>query len=57
MDKPCDACETQMTKGRDDTAHAGLKLVFKGLDRETQYLCKDCGETIFHNPDKTPAWR
>jgi hypothetical protein len=54
--EPCDACKTQMTKGRDDAAHAGLIFVFKNLDPETQYLCDDCGETIFYAPDKTPAW-
>jgi len=56
MIKLCDACEAQITKGPDDPAHPGLKFVFKGPDREKQYLCINCGETIFHNPDRVPAW-
>ena len=57
MIRLCDACKAQITKGPDDPGHPGLKFVFKGPGREKQYLCINCGETIFHNPDITPAWR
>ena len=57
MIRLCDACKAQITKGPDDHGHPGLKFVFKGPGRERQYLCINCGETIFHNPDITPAWR
>src|SRR5262245_53322071 len=57
MTRLCDACKAQITKGPDDPGHPGLKFVFKGPGREKQYLCINCGETIFHNPDITPAWR
>ena len=42
MIRLCDACKA---------------FVFKGPGREKQYLCINCGETIFHNPDITHAWR
>jgi hypothetical protein len=57
MIRLCDACKAQITRGPDDPGHPGLKFVFKGPGREKQYLCINCGETIFHNPDITPAWR
>ena len=57
MGKACDACEAQITKGPKDAGHPGLKFVFKAVDQETQFLCMACGETILHNPDRTPAWR
>jgi len=57
MEKSCAACEAQLTKGPNDPAHPELKLVFKRTDHETQFLCMGCGEMIFHDPDKTPAWR
>ena len=56
MIRLCDACKARITKGPDDPGHPGLKFVFKGPGREKQYLCINCGETIFHNPDITPAW-
>ena len=57
MIRLCDACKAQITRGPDDPGHPGLKFVFKGPGREKQYLCINCGETIFHNPDIAPAWR
>jgi hypothetical protein len=57
MDKSCAACQAQVGKSAGDAGHQRLKLVFTGMDRETQYLCSDCGETIFNIPDRNPAWR